>query len=201
MVQPNGTTQADSDTQDTNNTVVIDWEEVTLDSIREWKKGHMLQSDYTKKTQELAKQRKELESQKQSELSDDEKQLLWWLKEHWVQTDFNPEKLKESIKAEVANEQSFRTILLQNPDLARHEKAIKDLQKQTGAAYEDIIVNYWFSTTDKLSKAKSQSTMVGDRWLDKPKTKSIKDMSPEEYLKRKKSNVDQSGKLKRVSSF
>lgn len=36
----------------------------------------MLQSDYTKKTQELAKQRKELESQKQSELSDDERQLL-----------------------------------------------------------------------------------------------------------------------------
>lgn len=33
---------------------------VTLDEIREWKQGALRQSDYTKKTQELAKQREEL---------------------------------------------------------------------------------------------------------------------------------------------
>lgn len=39
----------------------IDGEEFTIDEIREWKKGNLRQSDYTKKTTELAKQRKEAE--------------------------------------------------------------------------------------------------------------------------------------------
>lgn len=39
----------------------IDGEKVKLSQIKEWKKGYMLQSDYTTKTQELAQQRKELE--------------------------------------------------------------------------------------------------------------------------------------------
>lgn len=37
----------------------IDGEEFTVDEIREWKRGNMRQSDYTRKTQEIAKQRKE----------------------------------------------------------------------------------------------------------------------------------------------
>lgn len=37
----------------------IDGEEYSIDDIREWKKSGLRQSDYTRKTQELAKQRKE----------------------------------------------------------------------------------------------------------------------------------------------
>lgn len=37
----------------------IDGEQFTIDEIREWRKGNLRQSDYTKKTQELARQRKE----------------------------------------------------------------------------------------------------------------------------------------------
>lgn len=37
----------------------IDGEKYSLDDIREWRKGNMRQSDYTKKTTELANQRKE----------------------------------------------------------------------------------------------------------------------------------------------
>lgn len=39
----------------------IDGEDYTLEQIKEWKLGNMRQSDYTKKTQEIAKQRKEIE--------------------------------------------------------------------------------------------------------------------------------------------
>jgi hypothetical protein len=35
----------------------VDGEKVTLEQIREWKKGNMRQGDYTRKTQEIAKQR------------------------------------------------------------------------------------------------------------------------------------------------
>lgn len=36
-------------------------EKVPISKVKEWRSGHMMQSDYTKKTQELANQRKELE--------------------------------------------------------------------------------------------------------------------------------------------
>lgn len=39
----------------------IDGEEFTLDEIREWRKSGLRQADYTRKTQEVAKQRKEAE--------------------------------------------------------------------------------------------------------------------------------------------
>lgn len=39
----------------------IDGEKFSVDEIREWRKGNMRQADYTKKTTELAKQRKEAE--------------------------------------------------------------------------------------------------------------------------------------------
>lgn len=40
----------------------IDGEEFTIDQIKEWKQNGLRQSDYTKKTQELASQRRELEA-------------------------------------------------------------------------------------------------------------------------------------------
>lgn len=42
----------------------IDGEEYDLDTIKQWKQGHLRQSDYTKKTQEVAAIRKELEAER-----------------------------------------------------------------------------------------------------------------------------------------
>jgi hypothetical protein len=39
----------------------IDGEKFTTDQIKEWRKGNMRQSDYTKKTQEIAAQRKQMQ--------------------------------------------------------------------------------------------------------------------------------------------
>ena len=44
-----------------DDTVEIGGEKYTLDEIREFKQGYLRQSDYTKKTQELANQRREVE--------------------------------------------------------------------------------------------------------------------------------------------
>ncbi len=41
--------------------IVLDGQEITSEQIKEWKNGYLRQSDYTKKTQELAKSRRELE--------------------------------------------------------------------------------------------------------------------------------------------
>jgi len=42
----------------------VDGVDVSLEDIREWKKGNMRQQDYTRKTQELANQRREFETTK-----------------------------------------------------------------------------------------------------------------------------------------
>lgn len=42
--------------------IEIDGEEVTLDQIKEWKRGTLREQDYTKKTQSLAEERKALEA-------------------------------------------------------------------------------------------------------------------------------------------
>lgn len=44
-----------------SNKFTIDGEEYTLEQIKEWKQGNLRQSDYSRKTQELAKQRKEMQ--------------------------------------------------------------------------------------------------------------------------------------------
>lgn len=41
--------------------IVIDGEEIQLDAVKEWKRGYMRNDDYTQKTQDLAKQRKEVQ--------------------------------------------------------------------------------------------------------------------------------------------
>lgn len=50
-----------NDTPEVINKYNIDGEEFDLDTIREWRRGNLRQSDYTKKTQELSRQRKEAE--------------------------------------------------------------------------------------------------------------------------------------------
>lgn len=42
----------------------IDGEEVSLEDVRKWKSGHMMQSDYTKKTQALSEESKAVKSQR-----------------------------------------------------------------------------------------------------------------------------------------
>ena len=60
----------DSESTDEDETVQVidlDGEEHTLDDIRTWKNGHLMQSDYTKKTQALAEERKAFEAERDSE--------------------------------------------------------------------------------------------------------------------------------------
>lgn len=44
----------------------LDGEEIPLSQVKEWKSGHMMQSDYTRKTTELSEQRKEFEAEREA---------------------------------------------------------------------------------------------------------------------------------------
>lgn len=92
----------------------IDGEDITIDQIKEWRNSGLRQSDYTRKTQELARQRAEL---------NDAVQTYNYLKEHPYIT--------ESIKKAEANPQ-FNNIA---PSAERD--AIRDLQYQMSSMKVD----------------------------------------------------------------
>lgn len=77
-------------------TFEIDGEEFSLEQIKEFKKGYMRQSDYTKKTQELARQRKDLEEKGINPESDDSPELQRIKK---LELDLESKRLDEEVNA------------------------------------------------------------------------------------------------------
>ena len=156
-------------TVETPQKINIGGEEV---DIEELKKGYMRQSDYTKKTQELSKIKKE------STLTDDERNAIEFLKNSGFATKEDLEQFTRSQAQEVTLQQ----IMSENPDLKPYEQAIKDLSKTLSIAPEDVIEKYGFKSKDKLSRAKEQGDVKGSL---SQKQKSISEMNDKEYAEYK----------------
>ena len=171
-----------SDALDLNTEVEFDGGKVTLKELQD---GYLRQSDYTRKTQELAEQRKTLETVEEEAPSDDVLNAREFLKSEGVIT----KKELQEFKATQENESKLKTILDRNPDLKQHESAIRAIWQTDNSAYEDIVVKYNFSTKDKLAKARAANSSI--KWANprgESKQKSIMDMSSEEYSKWKAEN-------------
>lgn len=123
--------------------VEIDGQEVSLEEL---KKGYLRQSDYTRKTQELSKLKKE------STLTDEERAAVDFLKNSGFAT---KDDLENWSKTQI-QEQTVKQIMDSNPDLKPYEQAIKDLSKAHGIAPEDVIEKYGFKSKDRLAKARAQ---------------------------------------------
>lgn len=165
----------------------IDGEKVTLDDIREWKKWNLRQADYTRKTQELAREREEIERLKQPQTpANDEAEAAdqFLQSKDYVKKDFVEKQI-----ASMKQEQQLDKFFDSNPDLAPYETAIRDLAIQKWKAPEDIVVEYKFSTSDKLKKARSSRVIVGNSEKEAPKEKSISEMTPGEFAEFRKKNT------------
>lgn len=127
--------------------------------------GYMRQSDYTRKTQELAEERKQLQWQvTRQDTSDDEDanveaylQSKGYAKADQVEKLVN-ERLQGIAKSQ-QDEETLRKLIVENPELKQYEWAIREIAKNDNSALEDIVVKYGFSTHDKLSEAKKRSVM------------------------------------------
>lgn len=161
-------------------TVEINGEQIDLEEL---KKGYLRQSDYTKKTQELAEQRRTIEETK-APVSEDDKAVDEYLKSKGYITKEDLEREK----AAIINEQQMTRFFDLHPDLKSKEAAIRAIAKTDNSALEDIVVKYNITTSDKLQKAKSSKQIVGDISKEAPKEKSIKDMTSEEYAEYKAKN-------------
>ena len=155
--------------------VEIDWEMV---DIEELKKGYLRQSDYTRKTQELAELRKQQETAPAWDENDDvvaaKDFVRNYLEELWL-ADL-PTKLKRE-----QNDKSFDEIVQFEPTLKQQESAIKKIAEVEWLSIEDVIKNYNFLSSDKLEKAKQSRQIVGKVWFEEPKQKTLETMTPAEY--------------------
>lgn len=175
------TVNKDSDGQE--QVFSIDGEELTLEELKSW---YLRQSDYTKKTQELSDKRKELEGMKSEEMTQDEKKMLERIKEKWFVSKDDLEKTTFQQQQEL----ELRDIIANAPQLKQQEQAIRKIQQAEGWSFEEVIHQYGFMDKDKLEKAKeSRRRPMWEKNRDTKNTKSITDLSPEEYAQWKKENL------------
>lgn len=168
-------TQEQSETQQT---VEVNGVQVDLEEL---KKGYLRQSDYTKKMQELAEQRKASEST-QTEGSDDIDHSLETLAEALL-----PRFAKKFVSVE---ERELEEFLQKNPELETKRKLLKDLGSTTNKSYWDLAEEYGLKDSDALEKAKtSQKKLVGKSGYEPEKKKSLMDLTPQEYEQWKAQNL------------
>jgi len=149
----------------------VNGEQVSLDELQ---KGYMRQSDYTRKTQDLAQQRQQVQTPEVSgnaEGDEERTNAIAFLKESGFVTQQDMQK-----------KQRMDGLMNATPELAGNRKAIEALAKAEGKAPEDIIVDYGFMDKAKLDAAKSRSNAMGmPTPKEQPMQKSVGDMSPKEY--------------------
>lgn len=169
---------------------ILVWdEELTLEELKKW---YMRQSDYTRKTQELSRAK----NQERQQDSDPDMDAL----DSYIDQKF--EKLKQEkwllTRDEVETEKRFADLIDANPDLRKHEKAIKKIAETENLAFEDVIYQYWFSQPDKLQKAKVWQ-MKGDNNFEKPSNWIPTNLK--EYEKWREKNIGHWDKRQNADSF
>ena len=173
-------------------TVEVNGEQVSLDEL---KSGYMRTADYTRKTQELSKTKKELEGEKNAyvrnvtdekvEIPDDVAQAAEVLKKAGFVTTDDLAKDRQR----QADERKLQALIDANPDLASKEEAIRAIGKSDNRAWEDIISGYGFKESNQILKAKARGTKGEPTSKAPMKQKTVGEMSPEEYADWKTQNL------------
>lgn len=180
--------------------VVIDNESVRLSEL---KQGYLRNKDYTQKTQEVAEMKKELEGKARELARADKPQLstseetdpeiakaINLLKEHGMATKDD----LQALEARQLDDKKLTKLIETNPDLKKHEQALRVIGKTDNRAWEDLVVKYGFKASDKLAKAKANVEIVGEPAAKtKEQSKKVKDLTTKEYGEWKKANLRSGG--------
>ena len=109
--------------------------------------GYMRQADYTRKTQELAEERKQLQWQTQrADTTDDEDANVeaYLQSKGYAKADQVNQLVNERLQAIQKNQQdeeTLRKLIVENPELKQYEWAIREIAKNDNSALEDIVVS------------------------------------------------------------
>jgi hypothetical protein len=143
-----------------------------------------LNNNDTKKTQEIAKERKAFEDSKRPQVQEDEdvKAAEAFLKSRNYLTRDEMLAELESFQKKQKDDLDLQRIIENNPSLKQHEEAIRKIAQVDNSALEDIVTKYNFLSSDKLTKAKSRD-IVGGSNKDQDKQVDIDSMTPEQWAK------------------
>jgi hypothetical protein len=184
------------DNQENTQTFEVNGEMLTLEELQ---KGYLRQSDYTRKAQELAREKASLQSKPQGDLTEDELADQFIAQKGYVKKS----DLQAEIDARLAREREsskLEKLIDMNPTLKQHETAIRKIAEVDDSAIEDIIVKYNFLSSDKLSKAKQRDVVGSGKGDDKQVD--IANMTLEQYAAWKaKNGVGQSTNFSRGRSI
>lgn len=153
-------------------------QEVTLDELQN---GYQRQADYTRKTQELAREREMLQKQAPvQEQNNDDVEV-----EKYVSSivERQVEQKIAWLTKQQQDEQTLQSVLASNPDLKQFEWAIRKIAATDNSAIEDIVVKYGFSSHDKLSKAKQRDIVGWTNKLESDKAKPVAEWSKDDWAK------------------
>lgn len=154
-------------------------QEVTLEELQN---GYQRQADYTRKTQELAREREMLQKQQapaQEQNNEDEEV------EKYVSSivEKQVEQKIAWLTKQQQDEQTLQSVLASNPDLKQFEWAIRKIAATDNSAIEDIVVKYGFSSHDKLSKAKQRDIVGWSNKLESDKSKPVNEWTKDDWAK------------------
>lgn len=182
--QPKGSEQVE--------TVEVNGEQVSLDEL---KNGYMRNSDYTRKTQDLAKTKKELEGEKNNyvrnatDVSTEVPAEVAEATEVLKKAGFVTKEDLDKSNQKLADDRKLQALIDANPDLASKEEAIRAIGKTDNGAWEDIIANYGFKESNQIVKAKARAVKGEPAPKEAPKAIAVKDMTPEQYAEWKSKNL------------
>ena len=195
----NGQTSQDAQLDNSASTpseafVDVDGEQIPASQVREWKQGYMRSEDYTRKTQQLAEERRRAAQQLSNPQYANDPQAqaaLRVLRDLGVVTQDTLQETLTHYGSQQAKERALDGLLAANPNLKSFEKALRALGPTIGdKSWEEVVVEYGFSPKTALQRASSQTRLVG---RPGPKTQSqekdIMDMSDDEYVKWKQKNL------------
>ncbi len=176
-----GTDAGEQSQTDSQKTYEVNGQKLTADQLAESYKN--LETDYTKKTQELSKYKKDVgttdKGVAEAEVAKQSLKDLGFVH----QDDLNArEKARQQ-------ELNLDRLIAANPSLGTYKEAIKAIGKSDNSAYEDIVVKYGFAAKDKLAQAKAGEVMGDIIPKYKAGDKSINEMSNDEYETWRKQNL------------
>lgn len=131
-----------------------DGKEATLEQIAEWEKGYMMQADYTKKTQQLAEEKRQFQTELDGLKSTTEQAQP--ALELWQAFERDPIKTLEELQAHFASQGIFEAkdpnVLAAEDQLRAINQQIQTQQQQATQQTEQQAYNWLTSQLDTLSQ-------------------------------------------------
>lgn len=136
----------------------LDGSEIDLEDVRKWRDGHLMQSDYTKKTTTLADERKAFEAERESE------------RENLLKSQSEVSEMRDTLEVLVMEDEAVDWVELKEDDPERYIE-LKEKADKRKESLEKIKADRATPTDDPALIATEQGKLfaANPAWLDKDK--------------------------------